>query len=126
MGEKVPAIQLYYPFGSYLIRGVSDSLIFSHQFDLDGVKAIVENKCFLGMVTFEQPWQITLEDFNRYFESHRISDTDRKKLWPAAKIFYIYKVKAIFPALRKLMAVVKENKLFFEISLPEGLRLVSA
>jgi len=93
----IKAINLSYPFGSLLSKRITNTVVFSRKFNISGgLVAVIENKKVLAIAVLEKPWPVSVREFSKFFGSHRVSLSLRKRLWPNMKRLFMFKVKTVF------------------------------
>lgn len=63
----------------------------------DGPALLTSGGEAYGHITLSQPAQMTVKEFDRLGDKHRMRPIDRKMLWPEAKALYIYDIKEFVP-----------------------------
>ena len=94
------ALYLVPPHGKMIIDGSKKALVKSKKFDIiqEPLGIISDNKLY-GYARFKEPKEINLDQFNKLFESHRISDSERKSWWAKKGLLYYYPIQDRFPLL---------------------------
>lgn len=85
---------IVYPYGT-LIRKREKTLIVKTKIikQIIGQELLlIENKIGLGLIMLGDPREINLQQFNKLFNKHKITDDDRTKWWPKYKKFYAYPI----------------------------------
>ncbi len=102
-------IRLYVPKSdmAILLRGSAPALITGgykkavvkgREFKFDKPLILAgESGLAFGIIRFHGPVVIGLEEFKSRFESHRITERERKRRWPDREEFYYYAIKDYLP-----------------------------
>jgi uncharacterized protein YecE (DUF72 family) len=53
---------------------------------------LIQNKLGIGIIILDTPYEITINQFNKLYNKHRINSKDRLDWWPSYKILYAYKI----------------------------------
>lgn len=90
-----PGLYLMAPHGLWLVTGYKRLLIKSRSFQLGRPLVVVSGRAALGLASFDEPKAISLTEFRRLRDQHRISEQERRAWWPKAEILYAYEPRQI-------------------------------
>lgn len=92
-GRGLDGLYLVEPHASMIASGEKKAVIKSRRFDLDRPLVLVTDQKALGLILFDQPRAITLEEFEATRDEHRVSDAERQAWWPGTHELYLYSIK---------------------------------
>jgi len=90
-------IIIVYPHGDYLVEGIKKVIIKSKKY-MDCINKpllLIQDKKALGVIMIDYVDSIDLQEFDKKFKLHRITEEERKKWWKNKKILYEYDVTYI-------------------------------
>jgi site-specific DNA-adenine methylase len=65
-------------------------------------------RCY-GMIRFKEPKEITIDEFERLYKKHRISEKERETWWPRKEKLYLYEVRDFFRFKSPFMVKVPQG-----------------
>jgi len=94
--RELPGLVLKSPHGRLLASGEKTLVAQSIPFDIKNKEFyIVQEDEVLGIVAFDKMREVTIEDFRKLEEGHKISEAERTEWWPEADKLYIYQISAL-------------------------------
>jgi len=113
-----PGIHVVKPHGRLIARGEKTVIIKNRRFTrYSGVPIyVVQGSDVWALIDMKDPRSISLRDFGRLRQQHRMSELDRETRWPGTGKLYAYEfelVKAFDPPL-KAVKTPKEAQTFME------------
>jgi len=95
--EKVRGLYLVAPHGSLLASGEKRAVVKARKFKMAGEwLAILEDQRLLGVAKFKAPKALTLEEFRKTFDLHRVSQEERVAWWPNKRKLWLYPVDEVY------------------------------
>ncbi len=85
------------PHGTMIWEGKKTATVHARRFIQGAFFSIVEGDKEFGFARFRQAKPITLEQFSELKRQHRVSEEERSKWWPEAKLLYFYKLRTWIP-----------------------------
>jgi hypothetical protein len=94
--RSLPGLILTKPHGTLLASGEKTLVVKSVPFEIENKEFyIVQDDEVLGIVEFDKMREISIEDFRKFEEGHKISEAERKEWWPEADKLYLYQISAL-------------------------------
>jgi len=95
--EKVRGLYLVAPHGTLLATGEKRAVVKARKFRTAGEwLAILEDQRLLGVAKFKAPKALSLEEFRKTYDLHRISLEERKAWWPGKRKLWLYPVDEVY------------------------------
>src|SRR5579863_6301665 len=87
-------IIIVYPHGDYIVDGSKKVIIKSKKYMdcIDKPLLLIQNKVALGVIFLDYVGQINIEEFNKKFNLHRITEQEREKWWKGKSKLFEYKI----------------------------------
>jgi len=83
--ERVRGLYLVAPHGTLLATGEKRAVVKARKFKMAGEwLAILEDQRLLGVARFKAPKALSLEEFRKTYDLHRVSQEERVVWWPGA------------------------------------------
>ena len=94
--RALPGLILIRPQGTLLVSGEKSLLAKAVPFDVENKEFyVVQEDEVLGIVEFNDKREVTIEEFRKLEDGHRISEAERKDWWPDYEKLFIYQVSSI-------------------------------
>jgi len=95
--ERVRGLYLVAPHGSLLAAGEKRAVVKARKFRMTGEwLAILEDQRLLGVAKFKAPKLLTIEDFRKTYDLHRISQEEKEAWWKGKKKLWLYLVDEVY------------------------------
>ena len=93
---NLPGIYLTEPFAELIAKRLKKAIVKTKQIHKYLHKEIlVCGKYVYGSIILNEPLKVTVEQFDRLYDRHKISSAQREWWWPNAKSFYVYNFKIV-------------------------------
>jgi len=95
--EKVRGLYLVAPHGTLLATGEKRAVVKARKFKMAGEwLAILEDQRLLGVAKFKPPKPLTVEEFNKTYDLHRVSPEERIAWWMDKRKLWLYPVDEVY------------------------------
>jgi len=95
--ERVRGLYLVAPHGTLLATGEKRAVVKARKFRMAGEwLAILEDQRLLGVAKFKAPKALSLEEFRKTYDLHRVSPEERKVWWPGKRKLWLYPADEVY------------------------------
>ena len=95
--ERVRGLYLVAPHGTLLATGEKRAVVKARKFRMAGEwLAILEDQRLLGVAKFKAPKALTLEEFRKTYDLHKVSEAERLAWWMDKRKLWLYPVEEMW------------------------------
>jgi len=80
-----------------ILNGKKKAIVKTRRYDTKDFYLLANDEKGFGYIRLQEPKKIDLEDFDKLYNFHLISEEERKKYWNDAKSFYFYLIRDFIP-----------------------------
>lgn len=91
--QALDAIILDMPHGEMISRGEKTMILKGRKLNLPSPALIVTDDQAFGVVELEEAIELPIQEFGIHASEHRVSDEERRRNWPDARVLWAYQVK---------------------------------
>jgi len=127
-------IELPAPQGELIFNGKKTATVTAEENkNLEKMNFLISGDYVWGFIRFQEPEKITKEDFESYYNEHRITESElrcsmRQKIFDDLENFYLYRIREFIPfekpkPIPGSLKIVQDKRLFASTFLPKDWNL---